>query len=219
VRKVLISSGDSWTAGSKSSAPGVIPDSFPYWPEILANKLDMDFVNVGAAGIGNEFIYNHMIDKLCTTKRIGLAICLWTTSDRLRKHTKKQAGTDLTDRKYNLLKSMRWYHAFQNHCELHNIQYLQMQAFHSPKHGRLQYIGYPTKELLNSAQFNLIDDKKFIGWPMYEQLGGKNAGNKLDDADPDRTKLRVSREDSHPNDKGHEYIAEIFYDTYKEIYL
>ena len=41
----------------------------------------------------------------------------------------------------------------------------------------------------------------------------------FDDVDPDRTKLRVSTEDLHPNDKGHEYIAEIMYDTYKEIYL
>ena len=46
-RKVLIASGDSWTKEKRS---------FPHWPEILANKLDMKYINVGCAGKGNEFI-------------------------------------------------------------------------------------------------------------------------------------------------------------------
>ena len=211
-RKVLIASGDSSTFYNRYT--------HPFWPEILANKLDMKCINIGRGGKGNEFIYNQMIDKLCTTKRIGLAVCLWSEVGRwdfpyLEASSKIDNDGNVIRgviKKYKLLKSMRWYHAFQNHCELHNIKYLQMQAFHSLR-------GQPTKELLDSAQFNFIDDNKFIGWPPYEQLGGKTAWNKLDDVDPDRTKLRVSTEDLHPNDKGHEYIAEIMYDTYKEIYL
>ena len=53
IRKVLIASGDSWTKEKRS---------FPHWPEILANKLDMKYINLGCAGKGNEFIYNNMID-------------------------------------------------------------------------------------------------------------------------------------------------------------
>ena len=74
------------------------------------------------------------------------------------------------------------------------------------------------KEFLDSAQFDLIDRKKFIGWPMYSELGGSIMSNKLDEVDPDQTKLRVSKEDLHPNNKGHEYIAEILYDAYKKVY-
>ena len=75
------------------------------------------------------------------------------------------------------------------------------------------------KGLLKTAQFDLIDRKKFVGWPMYRELGGSTIWDKLDEVDPDWIKLRVSKEDLHPNDKGHEYIAEILYDAYKKIYL
>ena len=53
---------------------------------------------------------------------------------------------------------------------------------------------------------------------MYSELGGSIMSNKLDEVDPDQTKLRVSKEDLHPNNKGHEYIAEILYDAYKKVY-
>ena len=208
-RKVLIASGDSWTSGSKEQEK----DSYPYWCEILANKLNMKCINVGRSGKGNEFIYNHMIDTLCVTKQVGLAVCMWSDFDRLD-------FFDRTVRTYpnfrsgefnNLYKSIRYIHAFQNHCELNKIPFLQTQGI------------FPTqecnKEFLDSAQFDFIDDKKFVGWPMYRELGGSTMWNKLDEVDPDCIKLRVSKEDLHPNDKGHEYISEILYDKYKEIYL
>ena len=230
-RKVLIASGDSWTGGSKFK-----PDSFPYWPEILADKLNMDFINVGRGGKGNEFIYNKMVDELCETKKIGLAVCLWSHVDRWdfwkwsfivnpknpdnilhwdeRERHKKFTDAiyehkDLANGGYNLLKSIRWYHAFQNHCELQNIPYLQMQAFHA---GRIR------KDLLYSPQYDFIDDNKFVGWPMYREIGGKTMWDKLDEVDPEQVKLRVSKEDLHPNDKGHEYMAKILYDKHREIY-
>ena len=109
------------------------------------------------------------------------------------------------------MKSVRWYHAFQNHCELHSIPYLQMQAFH-PTESIM-------KEFLDCPQIHLINDNKFIGWPMYEEIGGRTMWYELDKADPKQDKLRVSKEDLHPNDIGHEYMAEILYDKYKEIYL
>ena len=233
-RKVLIASGDSWTAGSYRQKL----DSFPYWPEILADKLDMNFINVGLGGKGNEFIYARMIDKLCETKKIGLSVCLWSHVDRwdlwrctfpinpkyrnnindwryYERHNKfidaLHEHGDLVDGGYNLLKSIRWYHAFQNHCELQNIPYLQMQAFNSgPDMFR--------KELFDSRQFDFIKDNKFVGWPMYRQLGGSTMWDELDDVDPEQVKLRVSKEDLHPNREGHEYMAEILYDKYMEIY-
>ena len=234
-KKILIASGDSWTGGSKHQKK----DPFPRWPEILANKLNMDCINVGKGGTGNEFIYNQIIDKLCATRRIGLAICLWSHVDRwdLWKwtfvvnpkypgnilHWKEQERhkkfldaiyehEDLANGGYNLLKSIRWYHAFQNHCELQNIPYLQMQAFESGPDGT-------RKELFDSPQFDFIDDNKFIGWPMYREIGGRTMSDKLDEVDPEQVKLRVSKEDLHPNDKGHEYMAEVLYDEYKKIYL
>ena len=235
-RKVLIASGDSWTGGSREQEK----DPYPYWPEILANKLNMKCINVGRGGKGNEFIYNHMIDTLCVTKQVGLAVCVWSQVDRwdFHKWTFKvnpknfhplkgfnttiaqlhQKVMDaifehggLADGAHNLMKSVRWYHAFQNHCELHSIPYLQMQAFH-PTESIM-------KEFLDCPQVDLINDDKFIGWPMYRELGGGTMWDELDKVDPNRVNLRVSKEDLHPNAEGHEYMAEILYDKYKEIYL
>ena len=233
-RKILIASGDSWTGGSKHQ----IKDPFPYWPEILANKLNMKYINVGKGGKGNEFIYNHMIDTLCVTKQVGFAVCLWSQVDRwdfyqwtfrvnpksrftmrgwyhAERHQKVIDAIfehdGLADGTHNLMKSVRWYYAFQNHCELHSIPYLQMQAFHPTED--------LVKEFLDCPQLDLINDNKFIGWPMYRELGGRTMWDELDKVDPNRVNLRVSKEDCHPNAEGHEYMAEILYDKYKEIYL
>ena len=244
-KKILIASGDSWTGGTHRDKP----NSYPYWPEILADKLNMDYINFGRGGKGNEFIYNNMLDALCVTKTIrgGLAICLWSKFDRwdLCKWTFRSPGIndpqahypyiveqqfrtevellrrekfvnaiyenkDLVSETYSLLKSIRWFHAFQNHCELQNIPYLQMQGFR-PTHTI-------KKEFFDCPQFDFINDDKFIGWPIYKELGGKSMWQVLDEVDPKRVELRVSKEDLHPNDKGHERIAEVMYEKYKKIY-
>ena len=155
-----------------------------------------------------------MVDTLCSTKtkQVGLAVCMWSDFDRLD-------FFDRTVRTYpnfrsgefnNLYKSIRYIHAFQNHCELNKIPFLQTQGI------------FPTqecnKEFLDSAQFDFIDDKKFVGWPMYRELGGSTMWDKLDEVDPKQTKLRIGKEDLHPNGEGHERIAEIMYERYKKIY-
>ena len=43
--------------------------------------------------------------------------------------------------------------------------------------------------------------------------------HELDKVDPEQVKLRVSKDDSHPNEQGHEYIAEIIYKHYRELYV
>ena len=245
-KKILIASGDSWTGGDKYRYQ--TRKEYPYWPEILANKLGMAYINVGRGGRGNEFIYNQMVDTLCSTKnkRVGLAICLWSKFDRwdlykwtfainpeYESHDRYWSGRyvskfwpeegrhkkfidaiyehgDLSDGGENLLRSMRRYHSFQNYCELYNIPYLQGQAFRPSKD--------ILKEFFDCPQFDFINDDKFVGWPIYQELGGKSMWEVLDEVDPKQTKLRVRKEDLHPNGEGHERIAEIMYERYKKIY-
>ena len=75
-RKLLITSGCSWTAGSSKIHQKYV------WPIILAKKLDMECVNVGNGGKGNEFIYSSLIDKLCTSKNIGLTFSFFIFKNR-----------------------------------------------------------------------------------------------------------------------------------------
>ena len=83
-----------------------------------------------------------------------------------------------------------------------------MQAFHTSP---------VRKDILDSPQFDFINSK-FMGWPMYREIGGKTMWDKLDEVDPEQVRLRVSSEDLHPNGEGHEYMAEIFYNKYRKIY-
>ena len=72
--------------------------------------------------------------------------------------------------------------------------------------------------LLNSKIFYEIDEDKFIGWPIIQEIGGYNVENILDKLDPERTQLRISVNNMHPNAEGHKIIAQEIYSAYEKIY-
>ena len=78
------------------------------------------------------------------------------------------------------------------------------------------------KSFLNSSYFDYVEENlsdKFIGWPIFSQLGGYNVDNILDKVDPERTQLRISDEDCHPNREGHKIIAQEIYNAYEKNYI
>tara|TARA_A100001388_G_C28712149_1_gene471816 strand:+ start:154 stop:954 length:801 start_codon:yes stop_codon:yes gene_type:complete len=127
-------------------------------------------------------------------------------------------------------RSMRFMYSFQEVMKSKNINYLQIvgcglePAMYENKLGKL---------VLDNIYFDLIDEKYFVGWPMVSSIGGNNVNDFLTKLDKTRMKniidgRRVYKEegdklvetlkDSHPNKLGHEQIAEILYNAYKEIY-
>src|SRR6056300_1713464 len=87
MKKKLIVSGCSYTDKDFESMSAPDYDcSFPKWPELLAKKLDMDCVNLGASGAGNEYIYSSLLDYITNPQkdvnRIGLVISAWTQCQR-----------------------------------------------------------------------------------------------------------------------------------------
>ena len=60
-------------------------DDFPVWPTLLSEKLDMECVNLGRAGAGNEYISAKLIDTVLTEKRedIGLVVLMWSGWQRI----------------------------------------------------------------------------------------------------------------------------------------
>ena len=64
--------------------------------------------------------------------------------------------------------------------------------------------------------YNHLDTDKIIGWPVSELLDGFDfstiINNNID-------KYALSKLDTHPNANGHEKIAELYYEKYKEIYV
>ena len=78
------------------------------------------------------------------------------------------------------------------------------------------------REIIISPYLDYIEkniEDKFIGWPTMSELGGYCVDNILDEKDPEGKKLRISKDDTHPNGDGHKLITKVIYDKYKKIYL
>ena len=76
--------------------------------------------------------------------------------------------------------------------------------------------------IIRSPYLNYIENtigNKFIGWPIMHEIGGYDVDDILDENDPEKTQLRISDEDSHPNGKGHKIIAQEIYDAYAKTFL
>jgi len=107
----------------------------------------------------------------------------------------------------------------QNYCNSNNINHIFIQAI-SP----IEYIvskhkyKFPVKEvvqtLLDQNLFNHIDNETFVDWPALKSIGG----NTIDDLTRETDKS-FGLEDSHPNDNGHEMIANKIYEAYYDNYI
>jgi len=81
MKKILLVSGCSYTAPKYySNYHHDLDCSWPKWPSILAEKLDMDCINLAHGGAGNEYIYTTLLDKIVMMNPddIGLIIPAWS---------------------------------------------------------------------------------------------------------------------------------------------
>ena len=229
----LIVSGCSYTDNVYTSRFG-----FTTWTELLAEKLGMECINLGSCGSGNEYILSSLMDMMFK-KEIGLMIAMWSEPTRIdfeitisRQDSYKPEWTHVNMRrnadsapwrdeakeifqKENvgtlpamICKGMRAFYTFQTMMEVHNIPYLQIQGC-SPCHHQDEYI--IMKQFFLNQYFLKMNENTFVGWPILSALGGTHIDQVLDDIDPDRKKLRISEEDTHPNEEGHKVMAEYIF--------
>jgi hypothetical protein len=255
-KKKLIVAGCSYT---DNYAMKIHIQQFPIWAELLADKLDMELVNLGNCGDGNEAIWSKVTDEIVNTKNIGLVVVGWSEVDRVsffaevfnRRNSRYQhqwesfkPGRKIDDveskeknqevfkenkafliseifAKYHLLdlragsqKTFRYIYNLQTLCESLKVPYLQFQTCY-PSAEEMERFG---KELINSPYLSLIKDTTFLGWPISEHIGGWCWDYLMDQKDPSRNKMRITKKDTHPNEMGHEYIMEILLDGYKKNY-
>jgi len=81
MKKILLVSGCSYTAPKYySNYHHDLDCSWPKWPSILAEKLDMDCINLAHGGAGNEYIYTTLLDKIVMMNLddIGLIMPAWS---------------------------------------------------------------------------------------------------------------------------------------------
>ena len=239
MRKILLASGCSNTDENfYSEFHPQLDTSWPKWPELLAKKLDMNYVNLGKSGAGNEYIYTSLLNYIARndTSSIGLVIPAWSQCQR-KDYQSGWHGRWTNDRiesKGDVFwwtrKSLDYYVSFQILCERYNLNYLQVQMLDlyqdwfnglKPRYDDKNYsptfrYTYPgdvekdNRKILKiiSQYENLINTKRFIGWPLSNELGGfslqkKFIGNK--------EKTMISELDTHPNKLGQEKIMEFIY--------
>ena len=244
MKKILLVSGCSNTDENFYSV--IHPDidtSYPKWPELLAQKLNMDCVNLAKSGAGNDYIYTTLFNYITNnnTSNIGLVIPAWSQCQRKDYQEGNMGrwtntGIDPHGDVFSWVKkSLVNFLSFQILCEKYNLNYLHLhmldlyinifwglkprdvdidQGLYS-ENFRFNYkLGDKEKDnkkvidIILSYE-KLINTKKFIGWPLCEELGGFSLQRKLIELEPN---LMLSKKDSHPNKLGHERLAEFIED-------
>ena len=84
-RKILLAGGCSVTEHTQTSiCDSSLTTDFPRWPAVLAEKLDMECVNLGRSGWSNQLISTSIFEYIMENpkKEIGLVCCLWTDYTR-----------------------------------------------------------------------------------------------------------------------------------------
>jgi len=264
MKKKLIVSGCSFTDEQFRSMSAPDYDcSFPKWPELLAKKLNMECVNLGANGAGNNYIYSTLLEEITRTPKdeIGLVLAAWSQVNRedyesfvsFKPHKVSQLDkfhknmiwrNNRTGRNgdvfYWIKDTIRNYISLENLCKRYNLPYKQFQminAFEVYLDG-LSKTDFEIVANLNNPEFEkrykydkvtdndyfeginlfldyeeFIDTKNFIGYPPSKGFGGHTIeGKTLHTETGDNIKdLIISKYDMHPNEKGHEKIAEFIY--------
>ena len=234
MKKYLLVSGCSW--GDPNFISTEHPDmdtSWPKWPEILGEKLNLNVINMCRSGQGQEYIYSSLIDKIQTipTDQIELIIPAWSTAPRRDYQmsgfqANKQIWT--ADRfdvrgciEYWIDKSIRYYYSFQSIMELQQIPYKQIQMVNlytgyiweiirqktgnmNHNEDKLEGDSYQLKQ-----KYKKICREQILHSPYYNKINEHYINfnhNKIPDV------KTVSERDLHPSEDGQKTIAEYIYD-------
>ena len=250
----LIAIGCSYTEHYKDSMHTDVKLDFPRWPELLADKLDMECVNLGKSGMGHEYMISQLLETLMRVNEIGLVVIMWSEWQRMDfEHENGWVTLHPHRDNYNVerypinregriallehnnvisatMRSLRFFLITQK--LLKDIPYLMVQGCNplvDPLFLHLEDEEVSWKEvnrirknaikqIISSPITDKIKEDNFIGWPIFKDIGGYYLDNVLDDIDPERIKLRVDENDSHPNGEGHRIISEEIYKVYKRVY-
>lgn len=222
-KKDLVVSGCSWTDKNFESMFGEADArSWQKWPEMLAEKLGMNCINMGRAGNGNEYIYSTLIDYIEEngTDNIGLMIAAWTQSQRRdwehyspNRNSMKWAAEmfdDKGDARYYIRKTLRFYNSFQIICQHYGINHRQLQMLNMYKD-----FDWPNfdkhkanETIIQFPHFSNLDEKNFIVKPKCIQSIISLLKRKYKWRD-----ICISERDAHPNALGQKLIFEYVYEN------
>jgi hypothetical protein len=222
MKKKLVVSGCSW--GDQIFFSPFHPDmdcDWPKWPEILAEKLGMECVNLCKCGAGQEYIYSSISDYLQKTPKeeIGQVIAAWSTAPRRCFQVKNRWSNDRKDMRGDIAywteRSIRYQYAFQNLMEQTQLPYIHFQMislYRGHLHELRKKIDRNKIEEMKKSVLDTIKNTpykfndKFINWPGDDEVGGYTI-----EFGVLKEEHKISELDRHPNAKGQQQIAEFLY--------
>ena len=238
MKKILLVSGCSYTDPNFYSI--FHPDmdcNWPMWPELLAEKLNMQCINLAMSGAGQEYIYSTLLDYITknNTDNIGLVIAAWSQSQRKDFQKENKLWTNLRIDPHGhiygwMYKSLRYYFSFKILCEHFKLPYKQLQMM-SPFKDVLDGLK-PGESAIKSGEYETNFRHEFKGDPIkakvnllkiissYENLLNDNfIGWPIEDGLGGfninqflNDELKISEIDRHPNKEGQKKIMEIIYE-------
>ena len=227
MKKILLVSGCSFTTNNFKSVFHLdMKCHWKKWPELLAKKLNMDCINLGQSGAGNEYISNSIIDQIeiMDKSKIGLVIPAWSQCRR-RDYQMYYSRSNETrwrsemydlfgDTQYWIRKSLKTYYFFQIYCDYYNIPYKQIQMIELFKDNIEIDLKIEKKEMDHFTESEMYY-KKLKNF-VEETSGILSLQDILTDNRRNKQKVKefsISSEDSHPNEYGHKLIAEYIYEN------
>lgn len=233
-KPLLIASGCSFTDSLQARYTNLRIDT---WPDVVSDFMDWDIINVGKAGSGNDYICNAAIDAILENNdRDLIVMVLWSNATRVDFFDKDACVIVPNEYKsrvneiarpalhkdeiiqfnkilheLNYLPSIKWIikHTIRNIwilntlCKFNNIKIINSRYLNFlPLQGR-----YFDDEFLNNQIHELYFKDGII---TKEDL---NLSTILG-----RDEYCLSKEDRHPNQKGHNLIAHNFIEKYREKY-
>ena len=186
MKKKLIVSGCSFTDKNFESMSAPDYDcSFPKWPELLAEKLGMECINLGFSGAGNNYIYSTLLEEIIRTPKneIGLILAAWSQVNREDYQVREKnygrtfAFQDKFDNNmvwknkrigrqgdvfYWIKDLLRYYISFESLCKNHDLPYKQFQMI-NPFEGYLNGLSKTDFEIVNN-----LDNPSFEKRYMYQ---------------------------------------------------
>tara|TARA_B100000927_G_scaffold159174_1_gene128245 strand:- start:91 stop:816 length:726 start_codon:yes stop_codon:yes gene_type:complete len=237
--KKLIVSGCSW--GDEIFFSPFHPDmdcDWPKWPNILAEKLGMECVNLCKCGAGQEYIYSSLCDYIQKTPKeeIGMVMAAWSTAPRRDYRFKNRWTNDRQDMrgdlKYWVERSIRYQYAFQNLMEQEKLPYLHFQMISLYRGHVWELKRLKGKSSMEQKGFGMYtfdengEDLKEVvlntikNTPYYNKFndkfftwpGDEELGGFSIEFGALKEEHKISELDRHPNAKGQERIAEYLYD-------
>lgn len=219
-KRLLITGGCSFTEETYYHQFGVMA-----WPRIISDGVDYDLLNVGRGGNSNDAIANQITDAVMENKdRDPLVMVLWTESNRVNYFDYRTAfikipeigGSNIYPRVdtidysyYALRKTLRTMWKTKHFVESLGLQYFHSIGLHNVMNVVEIHLNHFKDHTLSKAhRYNQLMERIKQDW-YFKELGFPIRLFEIG-------LIHEQLECGHPNQNGHEQIAEMFLDQYLE---